>query len=136
MTDAIPPGSPALGVFGFPLTQQKATDIDGEDFDTYASPEQFIDYYSPQYPFHNARQRHVGIKAFVAGLRTTMWENLPKCPRLLQDVGHYWDGCTAIGYEVKSKGFAAAVTVVAIVIYQNPGIIGQSVQIGLKVFGA
>jgi len=108
----------------------------GFTFDPYKDPSQYqVDYWPTNIPFHNARQRHVGIKAFVEGLRTTMWQNLPECPPLWQDVGHYWDGCAAMGYEVKSKGFTVAVVVVAAVIYQNPGIIGQVIPIALKVFG-
>jgi len=131
MTDAVIP----LGKFGFPLTQQKETDVEGKDFDTYASPDQFVDYYSSQYPFHNARQRHVGIKAFAKGLRTTMWENLPECPSLWQDVGHYWDGCAALGYETKSKVFTVLVFGILVILYQNPGIIGQILPLAMKVFG-
>jgi len=130
MADAVP-----LGKFGFPLTQQKETDIEGKDFDTYASPDQFTDYWPSNIPFHNARQRHVGIKAFVKGLRTTMWENLPECPPLWQDVGHYWDGCAAIGYEVKSKVFTIFVFVAVAIVYKNPGIIGQLLPLAMKTFG-
>ena len=108
----------------------------GWTFDPYKDPSQLIDYYSPQYPFHNARQRHVGIAAFYEGLKTTMWQNLPDCPPYWQDVLHYWDGCAAIGYEVKSKVFTIFVFGVLVIVYQNPGIIGQSLGIALKIFGA
>jgi hypothetical protein len=108
----------------------------GYTFDPYRDPCQLIDYWPPNYPFHNARQRHVAIVALVRGLRTTMWQNLPECPPLWQDIIHYWDGCTAIGYEIKSKGFAAVVAVVGVLIYQNPNIVLQVIPIAMKVFGA
>jgi hypothetical protein len=70
----------------------------GYTFDPYSDPSQLVDYWSPNIPFHNSRQRHVGEVAFYTGVKSLSIREIPNCPPLWQDVGHYWDMCTLAGY--------------------------------------
>jgi hypothetical protein len=100
-----------LGIYGFPLSPQKSTDVEGVDFDPYASPDQVANIWRPTIPFHSYRKIHIFINAIFAGLKCTAFENLPACPILWQTAdggSHYWDAGVVAAYEAKRYGVGAA----------------------------
>jgi len=101
-----------LGIYGFPLSPQKPTDVEGVDFDPYASADQVADIWRPTIPFHNYRKIHIFMNGIFAGLKCTAYENLPVCPILWQTAdggSHYWDGGVVAAYEFKRYFTGAAV---------------------------
>jgi hypothetical protein len=70
----------------------------GYTFDPYSDPCQLADIHSPNIPFHNYRQIHVSEIAYGAGFRATSVKEIPECPPLWQDVGHYWNAAALAGY--------------------------------------
>ena len=100
------------GAWGFPLAPQKSTDVEGVDFDPYATPDQIANIWRPTIPFHSYRKIHIFMNGVYAGLKCTAYENLPACP-VLWDTGdggsHYWDGGTVFGYEFKRYMSGAAI---------------------------
>jgi hypothetical protein len=106
------------GVWGYPLAPQKPTDVEGVDFDPYASPDQIANIWNPEIPFHSYRKIHIFMNGVYAGLKCTAYENLPVCPVLWQtgDGGsHYWDGGVVAGYEMKRYLAGAAVGAVSVI---------------------
>ena len=69
----------------------------GYTFDPYADPSQLVDIHSPNIPFHDYRQIHIGEVAFEAGFAAVTMADA-KCPPLWQDSGHYWAACALAGY--------------------------------------
>ena len=71
----------------------------GYEFDPYADPCQRVDIHSPLIPFHNYRQIHVGEIGFFNGFRAKTLADIVPCPPLWQDVAHYYDTMSELGYE-------------------------------------
>jgi len=81
----------------------------GYTFDPYKDPCQLVDIHSPTIPFHNYRQIHVSENAWFAGITAQSIKEIPQCPPLWQDVGHYWKTVALAGwmfyeYGLNSKG--------------------------------
>ena len=47
------------GAWGYPLAPQKPTDVEGVDFDPYATPDQIANIWRPTIPFHSYRKIHI-----------------------------------------------------------------------------
>ena len=92
-----------------PTAGPHATGRNGYDWDSYAGQGQLEDYWSPNVPFHNSRQRHVSQEAWFRGITATSIKEIPPCPPKWTDVQHYWDTVALAGwlfyeYGLNSKG--------------------------------
>jgi hypothetical protein len=74
------------------------TGRNGYEWDAYSDPSQLMDYWNPNIPFHNARQRHVGMDGFVDGIEAPSIKQLPPCRPRWTDVEHYYRIPEVVGY--------------------------------------
>jgi hypothetical protein len=73
--------------------------------DPYNSPEERAEIGTPFFlrwtgrdgTWSTWRERHISIRAFFAGWRTGIMQDLPDCPAYWQDEGQYWDACAWFG---------------------------------------
>jgi hypothetical protein len=70
----------------------------GYTWDPYRDACQLVDIHSPQIPFHNYRQIHIGEVAFFKGQTAPSIDKIPQCPPLWQDCEHYWAMSSLAGY--------------------------------------
>jgi len=66
--------------------------------------------------FSTWREIHIGIRGAYAGLKTGTFEDLPECPPLWEDEGQYYEGISAIAYDLKRGSQSAIITGAALIL--------------------
>ncbi len=119
-----------FGIRGFPLAAIKNTDIEGVDFDQYdTEAEHAENFVIPDwFPIASLRGKvlydgfcstyrewHITVRGFMAGLRISTWDNLPKCPVLWQDEGQYYEAAAAVAYDLKRGSQGAIIGMISLI---------------------
>jgi len=120
-----------FGIRGFPLSASKNTDVEGVDFDQYdTEAEHAENFVLPDwFPIASLRGRvlydgfcstsrewHITVRGFMAGLRISTWDNLPKCPVLWQDEAQYYEAAAAVAYDLKRGSQGAIIGIGSLII--------------------